>query len=236
MSKNVSYEELTAAPRSSTMVTLDGEVLGPEEASKKNRSYLSWLVAILVVFLLLALAAYALYYSRQKRARECARVGAGAAALGLAAHRAVVGGEGAAATIEANPADRLLVNYWSSEHCGGCRAYAPAFQEGLAAIDQIYQQAIDRGLLSVIQTDLAKGAPQRILEKMGIRAIPTVVAYRGDQEVARLENGRRNAGDLVDFVRSLEANGAAAPKPNAGEGAATEQGPAPGPQVETAFL
>ena len=84
----------------------------------------------------------------------------------------------------------LLINYWA-EWCGPCRQMAPAFAQ--AARD------LEPGVrLAKLDTE----AHPAIAGRYGIRSIPTMIMFRGGQEVARV-SGALGAADIARWVRSV---------------------------------
>jgi thioredoxin len=83
----------------------------------------------------------------------------------------------------------VLVDFYA-DWCGPCKMMAPAVDEIAAA----YQ---GRALVGKLNTDLA----QRTSTSLGIRGIPTVIVYRGGQEVAR-QTGAVPKAKLEELVKS----------------------------------
>jgi thioredoxin 2 len=67
----------------------------------------------------------------------------------------------------------LLVDFWAP-WCGPCRAMAPAFEKAAALLEP-------RMRLAKVNTE---DEPQ-IASRFGIRSIPTLILFKGGQEVAR---------------------------------------------------
>lgn len=77
----------------------------------------------------------------------------------------------------------VLVDYWAP-WCGPCRAMAPQFEKAAGELRQNVRFA-------KVNTEDAQG----IAARAGIRAIPTMVLYRGGKELART-SGAMDAATL----------------------------------------
>lgn len=83
----------------------------------------------------------------------------------------------------------VVVDFWA-QWCGPCKMMAPAFEAAAAQLEPEVR-------LAKLDTEAARATAARF----GIRSIPTLIVFRGGQEIAR-QPGAMGTGDIVNWVRS----------------------------------
>ncbi len=83
----------------------------------------------------------------------------------------------------------LVVDFWAP-WCGPCRTMAPWFAQAAGMLEPGYR-------LAKVNTE----EQEQLAARFGIRSIPTLVMFKGGEEVART-SGAMPAQALVDWVRA----------------------------------
>jgi thioredoxin 2 len=83
----------------------------------------------------------------------------------------------------------LVVDFWAP-WCAPCRMMAPAFAEAAAGLEPNYR-------LAKVNTE----AHGELAARYAIRSIPTLVAFRGGREVARM-SGAMGTAELLRWIKA----------------------------------
>jgi len=82
----------------------------------------------------------------------------------------------------------VVVDFWAA-WCGPCRAMAPMFEQAASEL---------AGKARFVKVNVDE--QQTLAQRYGIRAIPTLVLFRGGEEVRR-HSGAMDAGALVRWTQ-----------------------------------
>jgi thioredoxin 2 len=83
----------------------------------------------------------------------------------------------------------VLVDFWA-DWCGPCKMMAPAYEQAASALEP---------RVRVVKVDTEQA--QSTAARLGIRSIPTLMLFRGGNEVAR-QAGAMGAADIVRWTES----------------------------------
>jgi len=86
----------------------------------------------------------------------------------------------------------VIVDCWA-EWCGPCRRFAPVFEEAAKTLEPGFR-------LAKLDTD----ANPQVSARLGIRSIPTLVAFKGGQEAGRI-SGSMPLGQFLDWAKQFAA-------------------------------
>ena len=84
----------------------------------------------------------------------------------------------------------VLVDFWAS-WCGPCRMMAPAYEQAAQLLEPNMRVA-------KVDTEQA----QALVDRLGIRSIPTLAIYVGGREVARQPGALTRAEDIARWARA----------------------------------
>lgn len=83
----------------------------------------------------------------------------------------------------------IVVDVWAP-WCGPCRAMAPEYEKAAKALEPALRFV-----------KLNSDANQQLSTRLGIRGIPTMIAFRSGLEIAR-QSGAMTAGQIVSWLNS----------------------------------
>lgn len=81
----------------------------------------------------------------------------------------------------------VVVDFWA-EWCGPCKALAPKLEEIAGEM---------AGKVKVVKLDI--DANQAVTEKFGVRGIPTLILFKGGQQVNHMV-GNRSKEEIINFI------------------------------------
>ncbi len=83
----------------------------------------------------------------------------------------------------------VLVDFWA-EWCGPCKSLAPKLEEIAGEMG---------GKVKIVKLDIDSN--REITEKFGVRGIPTLILFKGGQQVNHMV-GNRSKEEIVNFIGS----------------------------------
>lgn len=83
----------------------------------------------------------------------------------------------------------VLVDFWA-EWCGPCKSLAPKLEEIASELGS---------KVKIVKLDIDSN--REITEKFGVRGIPTMILFKGGQQV-NLMVGNRSKEEIVNFISS----------------------------------
>lgn len=83
----------------------------------------------------------------------------------------------------------VLVDFWA-EWCGPCKSLAPKLEEIAGEMS---------GKVKIVKLDIDNN--REMTEKFGVRGIPTMILFKGGQQVNHMV-GNRSKEEIVSFISS----------------------------------
>ncbi len=83
----------------------------------------------------------------------------------------------------------VLVDFWA-EWCGPCKSLAPKLEEIAGELG---------GKVKIVKLDIDSN--REVTEKFGVRGIPTLILFKGGQQVNHMV-GNRSKEEIVNFIGS----------------------------------
>lgn len=83
----------------------------------------------------------------------------------------------------------VLVDFWA-EWCGPCKSLAPKLEEIAGEMG---------GKVKIVKLDIDSN--REVTEKFGVRGIPTLILFKGGQQVNHMV-GNRSKEEIVNFIGS----------------------------------
>ena len=84
----------------------------------------------------------------------------------------------------------VLVDFWA-EWCGPCKSLAPKLEEIAGEMG---------GKVKIVKLDIDSN--REVTEKFGVRGIPTLILFKGGQQVNHMV-GNRSKEEIVNFIGSV---------------------------------